>query len=83
MSSSALVLYVSKDGRTEVRLFDDRGMLKQEAPVELVKHVTVYASKCSVDVSIAEFETAVIIRISGNTIYEQKNNVLEVRCVGD
>ncbi|MEM0352186.1 MAG: hypothetical protein QW459_04295 [Sulfolobales archaeon] len=83
MSSSALVLYVSKDGRTEVRLFDDRGMLKQEAPVELVKHVTVYASKCSIDVSFAEFETAVIIRISGNTIYEQKNNVLEVRCVGD
>ncbi|MEM1623031.1 MAG: hypothetical protein QW780_05350 [Sulfolobales archaeon] len=83
MSSGALVLYVGRDGRTEVRFFDDRGMLKREVSMELVKHVAVYVSKCSIDISFAEFEAAVILKISGNTIYKQKNNVLEVRCVED
>ncbi|MEM2006627.1 MAG: hypothetical protein QXG17_01585 [Sulfolobales archaeon] len=83
MSSSVLVLYMGKEGNTEIRLFDDTGMLKREVLAESIKHVRVYASECSTDISFAEFEAAIVVKVSGNISFEQKGNVLEVRCVGN
>lgn len=83
MSASILVLYVSKEGGVDIRLFDSNGMLVREQFAVSVKHIKVEAEKCSADISFAEFETGIVVRVSGNGRYEQKNNVLEVRCVGD
>ncbi len=83
MSRDALVLYVSRSGDANLRLFDEKGMLTGERTAKSVKHVRVEAGKCSVDISFAEFEAAIVVLVSGSVVYEQRNNVLGVRCVGD
>lgn len=82
MSKATLVLYVSKDRGAGVQFFDDKGMLREEQTAGSVKHVRVEAHSCSLSISFAEFETAIVVKVSGNVSVERKNGVLEVRCLG-
>lgn len=82
MSKAALVLYMSKEGGVDVQLFDDKGMLREERAAGPAKHIRVEASSCSLNISFAEFEEAIVVKVSGNVSVERKNGVLEVRCVG-
>lgn len=83
LGATILVLYVSKEGGVDIRLFDSNGMLVREQCAASIKHIKVEAEKCSADISFAEFEAGILVRVSGRASYEQKNSVLEVRCVGD
>lgn len=83
MSSTTLVVYVkSREGVTTVSLYDHRGLLLESLEMKGVDHVSIEAEKCSLDVSFAEFDHAVMLRVGGSVSYRQVNKVLEVRCVG-
>lgn len=83
MGRRTLVLYLAKSGGARLRIFDEKGMLAKEEGAEAVKHVRIEADGCSADVSFAEFEAAVVVRVSGAVSYERRNSVVGVRCVGD
>lgn len=82
MGGPSLVLYVGRDGGADVRLFDDKGMLREERTEGSVAHIRVEAGGCSLSISFAEFDEALVIRVSGGVRVERRNGVLEVRCVG-
>jgi len=82
LSSATLIVYVSKGGATTVSLYDHSGMLLENLEMRGVSHVSVVAERCSLNVSLAEFDSAVMLRVSGSITYKQVSNVLEVRCVG-
>ncbi len=83
MDRSTLVLYVGKTGSASLLVLDEKGMVTREQSMASVRHVKIEADGCSIDVSFAEFEAAVVIRVSGSVSYEQRSCVLGVRCVGD
>lgn len=83
MSSAILVAYIrSKEGAVTLSRYDHRGMLLESSEMKGVNHVSIEAEKCSLDISFAEFDYAIMLRVSGGISYKQVNNVLEVRCVG-
>jgi hypothetical protein len=47
-----------------------------------VKHVRIELGDCSADVGFAEFEDAVVVRVSGRVEYSIRGSVVGVRCVG-
>ncbi|MCX8184207.1 MAG: hypothetical protein RMI56_04930 [Sulfolobales archaeon] len=82
MNSSTLVLYVNKDGSTDVRLYDEKGLLVKEQNLTSVKHIKIGADRCVADISFAEFEDAVVLRVTGKIDLAYRSSVLEVSCIG-
>lgn len=83
MSTSVLVLYVGRKRGADVLLYDDKGMLKEEQTLTPVEHIRIETGECSTNVSFSEFDVAIVIKVSGKVGFNHKNNVFEVRCVGD
>gem|GEM_PF-1306222 len=82
MRSETLVLYLTKGGRADLRVYSSEGKLSRSDTAGSVKHVRLELGGCSADVSFAEFEDALVIRVSGRVEYSVKGSVVGVRCVG-
>lgn len=82
MGSVTLVLYVRKDGDADVSLYDEKGSLTRKQELTSIRHVRIEADKCASDISFAEFENAIVFRMSGKVDLKLRSGVLEVRCVG-
>jgi len=80
--SETLVLYLTKGGRADLRVYSSEGKLSRSDTAGSVKHVRLELGGCSADVSFAEFEDALVIRVSGRVEYSVKGSVVGVRCVG-
>ena len=82
MSSETLVLYLTREGSAELRTYGPDGRLSSSATAGSVKHVRIELGDCSADVGLAEFEDAVVVRVSGRVEYSIRGSVVGVRCVG-
>jgi hypothetical protein len=82
VSSETLVLYLTKGGSAELRTYSPDGRLSRSATAGSVKHVRIELGDCSADVGLAEFEDAVVVRVSGRVEYSIRGSVVGVRCVG-
>jgi len=80
--SETLVLYLTKGGSADLRVYSSEGRLSRSDTAGSVRHVRLELGSCSADVGFAEFEDAVVIRVSGRVEYSVKGSVVGVRCVG-
>lgn len=79
---ATFVLYLDRGGSADIRVYNSSGMLRESLSLSGVRHVRLDVDKCSLDISFAEYDVAIVLRVSGRVSYKSVSNVLEVRCVG-